>query len=522
MNKDKAKNRIDSRWVLKWKIIDKTREVKARLCVRGFKDREAMELETFAGTATRWGQRMVYSIAAQHGWMLWSMDISMAFLRGLTFTEISERTGAKQRNLQFDLPKGANVLLREFPGFEDFNDYIETLDQTKPGFGTKDAPWAWSLELVDALVTFGFVATRADPRFFVLFRNAALHAVISTHVDDVKGASTDEVRKEFLKYLEERYGKVAFQEKSFECVGIKHKQYDDFSVEMDQDHYCKQMRQIDLTAVKYEDVDFLLPQHLIQLYMSLLGGIAWLTLTRAEVCVFVNKLQRKAKNPSLGDAKDANKLLRWIQRKSAKTLYKKMLPPVAIVIFSDSAYRADDEDCLALRAAIATLMEVRDGVPGGTMHVLDFYTRKQARVNRSTFGAELNAMMEAIDIGLLLCCFLTEVTQGIKPSIEMVHQLESGSLPIDLRLIGDAHGVYSALTAREIATPLERPLLYGVRAIRDYLEAKKVTRIHRLDTRDMLCDALTKGGINRDAILNSFAKGSWTIGVPEQHHGWSA
>ena len=59
---------------------------------------------------------------------------------------------------------------------------------------------------------------------------------------------------------------------------------------------------------------------------------------------------------------------------------------MTIVIFSDSAYRADEEDCLALRAAIATIMEVRNETPGGAMHVLDFYTRKQARVNRSTFG----------------------------------------------------------------------------------------------------------------------------------------
>ena len=104
----------------------------------------------------------------------------------------------------------------------------------------------------------------------------------------------------------------------------------------------------------------------------------------------------------------------------------------------------------------------------------------------------------------------------------MAHQLESGSLPIDLHIIGDALEVHSALTAREIAMPLERPLIYGVRAIRAYLEASKVTKIHRLDTCDMLCDALTKGGISREAILNSFAKGSWTIAVPEQHHGWSA
>ena len=167
-------------------------------------------------------------------------------------------------------------------------------------------------------------------------------------------------------------------------------------------------------------------------------------------------------------------------------------------------------------------MEVRGDTPGGVMHVLDFYTRKQARVNRSTFSAELNAQLEAIDIGLLLACFVSEVTSGVRPAIEMLHDFEAGKLPIDLHVLGDAHGLFSATTSREISTPLERPLLYGVKAIRDYAEAGKVKALHRIDTRDMLCDALTKGGVSRQEILDCFARGEWRVTIPDQHHKWSA
>ena len=60
----KAQNVLSSRWVLKWKLVDGVRLVKARLKVRGFEDM-AENCSTFASTAPRWGQRVV-SVIASH------------------------------------------------------------------------------------------------------------------------------------------------------------------------------------------------------------------------------------------------------------------------------------------------------------------------------------------------------------------------------------------------------------------------------------------------------------------------
>ena len=62
-----ATNVIDARWVPKWKEANGRRIIQARLVVRGFKDLRAALLSTAAGTTTRWGQRLVNSIAAQQG-----------------------------------------------------------------------------------------------------------------------------------------------------------------------------------------------------------------------------------------------------------------------------------------------------------------------------------------------------------------------------------------------------------------------------------------------------------------------
>ena len=89
-----ARNLIDAKWVDKWKwtqAADGTmvRIIRSRLTVRGFKDRHKDEVKTFTGTSTRWGQRMVNILAAQHMWKLCRADISSAFLQGMTFEEVS-------------------------------------------------------------------------------------------------------------------------------------------------------------------------------------------------------------------------------------------------------------------------------------------------------------------------------------------------------------------------------------------------------------------------------------------------
>eukprot|EP00974_Lingulodinium_polyedra_P129602 11210679-Lingulodinium_polyedra.AAC.1 len=120
-----AKNVIDSRWVLKWKQIEGTRQIRARLTVRGFRDMQAAALHTHAGTTSRWGQRLVNWVAVQYGWSIFTADVSQAFLRGLTFKQVSELPGEVNRDVQFTVPPGAIPILRCLPGFANFDGLTE-------------------------------------------------------------------------------------------------------------------------------------------------------------------------------------------------------------------------------------------------------------------------------------------------------------------------------------------------------------------------------------------------------------
>ena len=71
--------------------------MKCRLCVRGFLDRQRDDMDRYSGTSTRWGQRAVVATAVQRNWNIASLDIAMAFLRGMTFEEVQEIKGGPRR-----------------------------------------------------------------------------------------------------------------------------------------------------------------------------------------------------------------------------------------------------------------------------------------------------------------------------------------------------------------------------------------------------------------------------------------
>ena len=243
MGRRLASNVIDARWVLKWKIVNGKRIIQARLVVRGFKDLQASSLSTFAGTTSRWGQRIVNSVAVQKQWELFTADVSQAFLRGLTFAEAAKLKDEVHRNVQFCMPPGSNGILQKLPGYSDFDSLREVLEMLRCGFGLKDAPRLWNKVLRQLLLDLGMRSLQSDEQLFVWHdgtevlggRDApdlslfapSCKLVLSTHVDDLKGAGQKEYREKLLTALQQRFGQLKMKHGQFECVGVMHEQSKD-------------------------------------------------------------------------------------------------------------------------------------------------------------------------------------------------------------------------------------------------------------------------------------------------------
>ena len=165
--RSQAHNIVDTRWVIRWKLVDGVKIIKVRLTMRGFKD-SAVALDTFAGTASRWAQRLVNSVAAtEKDFVLFSLDVSKAFAKGMTFKELFELTGQPLREVQFVLQPKDIAHLRKIPGFENFDGNKEVLTMVKPIYGLKDAPRAWRKKLHAVLTEFGLTQAAADGQIYL-------------------------------------------------------------------------------------------------------------------------------------------------------------------------------------------------------------------------------------------------------------------------------------------------------------------------------------------------------------------
>ena len=513
-----ANNLLTSRWVLKWKIIDGERRIKARLTVQGFKDRQ--EVDNFSATTSRWAQRLILIIAAQFGWDIGSADVSEAFLRGLTFEELAKQPGEVKRSVQLELPPGSAPFMQQFDGMKDFNPITEVLDMVKPGYGLKDAPRLWNMALRRVLQEFSMRPVLADKELYVLHRDGQLVLILSTHVDDLKMTGTSEAMKALIAALEKAFDKLKVEWNKFEHCGIMHEQDEKTKeVTVHQNHYVKQLRPMKDDHVRHMDPLAEVDERTKTVYMSLLGGVAWVVQTRPDVGVYVSSLQRHLQNPRATDVLNLNRVLRYLKRHPLSITYRRVDKPWRLAVISDSAFQSKDQDCLALRSGIIALTSV-DTTGKVQVQPIEYLCKKQQHVCRSTYAAELHSALDLTSLALLINTAITEILCGVMSASEMVITLDSGKLTIPVDLYIDARAVFDSVTAKHVKTPADKILLIHALSLREHLTRRRVNRLLWIDTRDMVRDALNKGKIDRGPLRELFEKGIWSI-VHEQK-AWSA
>ena len=133
--------------------------------------------------------------------------------------------------------------------------------------------------------------------------------------------------------------------------------------------------------------------------------------------------------------------------------------------------------------------------------MLDFGVRKQKRVCRSTFSAEINALSDSLEHGKTLQLALHQIERGISPASELLVLQTNGQLAITLMASIDAKSVFEAVRSKDAGTlPFEESLILQVLAIREDLQHARLFCLWWIDTRDVLADGLNKRRLGQTAI----------------------
>jgi hypothetical protein len=275
-------------------------------------------------------------------------------------------------------------------------------------------------------------------------------------------------------------------------------------------HYVRELKPIADAELRLQSRTKQVDEAQQRLYMSLVGGLAWVVQTRPDIAVFVAALQRKLKQPTVQDLLDANRVLKYLKLKPLSLTYRRLQHPWRLVAISDSAFKSDGTDCLAMRSGVIALCN-KDGIVKGTndLQVLEFVSKKQSKVCRSTYAAELHSGLDLVGLAMVINAALCEVLQGPQTAANLVAMQDAGSMPLDLDLVIDAKSVWVSASADEPKCSDSAMMLHLMK-LREMLQGV-IRRIIWCDTRSMLADGLTKGSIERDSLRRLASQGQWEI-----------
>ncbi|GJU57771.1 retrovirus-related pol polyprotein from transposon TNT 1-94 [Tanacetum coccineum] len=187
VDKPFGKTIIKLKWLWKNKK-DKDQIVirnKARLVAKGYAQEEGIDFEeSFALVARLEAVRIFVAYAAHKSFLIYQMDVKMAFLNG---------------------PLKEEVYVAQPNGFVDPDHPEKVYQLRKAIYGLKQAPRAWYDELSNFLMSKGFTKDTIDPTLFTI-RYGEDILLVEIYVDDIIFRSTNpKFSKRFEKIMHSRF-----------------------------------------------------------------------------------------------------------------------------------------------------------------------------------------------------------------------------------------------------------------------------------------------------------------------------
>ena len=489
------------RWVLTWKAPETEggpRRAKARLVVLGFEDPDLSDIPNDAPTLGKDGRQLLLQMVASRGWTLINFDVSTAFLQGK----------GDGRKLGIHPPEELRTALGMRHG--------DQCQLEGGAYGRIDAPFLWFQTFKETLERLGFIQSPFDACTFCLISpgehgETVVHGVLGVHVDDGIGGG-DELYTQAIQRLRDTYSFGSYDEGDFTFTGIRFRQWDDGSIEMDQTRYLEKIEPITVARSRRTDPSASLEPDEIRELRRLNGSLQYAAVhTRPDIAAKVGYLQTRVTKGEVRHLIEANRVLH-----EAKTHpVSLMIVPIAeehvtFCTFSDASF-ATSKDSKSYQGTFVVATDWRMLQNEKAVVVPMAWTSKKiSRVVRSTLSAEVVSLCASVDRMSWIRLFWEWMRN---PGIDIANPEDVLSRAPRASLVTDCKSAYDVATKTAVPTCSELRTQLECLLLRERLQEN--CQLRWVHSKAMLADCLTKV-MDSSTLRRIIREGRYTL-VDEDH-----
>ena len=472
-----------------------------RYTPRGFEERN-LESAVDSPTASKSSHRTLEVLGLAKCWTAYTLDVSSAFFKGLSFAESAEQSGEPEKELWVELPaceqpesgeKMARKLLREVPG-------------------TKTAPRNWWISFSKFLVEeIGLVRSKLDPCvFYVVDSSGVPTAYLGLHVDDVRGRGEHEV----VEYLRDRICS------EFETGGTwKEHRWDaepetwDFLGEqwtmtseetvISQTVYIKEkVHQIPIEKKRAGHRESECTAMELFRFRSCLGTVSWVAgRTRPEVSFESSFAASRVNELRIKHLLRLNKVVRFLRARESVLCLPRLDPEqIALTVVVDAGEsETTSEKWEKAQGGVCVLVVETGGHSSEESRcaLVAGQSRKAPRVTHTSFDAETVVGIQGLDIGLASAMLVEEFFNGVRVSVrERIERELDGerfsAWRCPLSLHSDSNSLVTKVMATSIEPALSKRRKQDVGDLQECLAVGDLREFLHINGKMNATDALTK------------------------------
>ena len=479
---DEGQKTIGCRWVLTEKFKEGKKCVKARLCVRGDLE-DTQEIRTDSPTVRKGNINILLVVAATEGWTITTSDVTAAFLQ----------SGQIERDIFVKPP-----CERRVPGM------IWKLKRTV--YGVKDASRGFYLNFSGKLLDFGCEKSLLDPAMFLYFKKGATRddhtkkplGMAVTHVDDVLHSGNKDFDDKIMNPLKEAFKFGTEEETDFRYVGLNMKQMNK-AILVDQNHYVASLeepRLDDLEDLKNCDVLNDDGQTEFRSAVAKISTIAYTS--RPDLCFEVKALSTKYGKATKSELRSVKRKIVLLKAEPGSQMKYPDMGNVnewVLIGFGDAGIKSMPDKMTSIGGMVVLLCNKITGAAA----VLSWRSKKLRRKVISSLAGECFAMIGVIGELVYTKAILAQIYgQRIKAITTLV--------------VTDCKNLDEAVHSSSLVE--DRWLITDIAAIKEALENREISEVHRVPSERMLANCLTKAGASGEELRTVLRTGRFEI--PEE------